>query len=266
VGFAIGLTLGGIVASRSFFWLFVGDGATTLAFAGLIWMGVPETRPAFVPRAAHEPRAHVLSEFFAPYRDPTFLAFLGLSFCFALIFMQNATTFAVDMVAHGVSKAVYGRVLALNGILIVLVQPVLGPILTRHNSSRILAAGAALVGLGFGLNALATTVMGYVASVLTWTMGEMGVLPVANALVADIAPAALRGRYQGAYGFSFGLAVCAAPALGMGVLERFGSAALWLGCLALGLVIACGHLALRGRLTRTRRAGMESTDSVRVGA
>src|SRR5438034_2089632 len=50
VGFAIGLTLGGIVASRSFLWLFLGDGATTLLFALLIYVGVPETRPA---RRAH---------------------------------------------------------------------------------------------------------------------------------------------------------------------------------------------------------------------
>jgi MFS family permease len=258
VGFAIGLTLGGLIASRSFFWLFVGDGLTTLIFASLIWAGVPETRPPSARRTGARPGGNPLAEFFAPYRDLHFACFLGLSFCFALVFMQNATTFPVDMTAHGISKAAFGRALALNGVIIVLAQPFLGPFLARHNHSHSMAAGASLVGLGFGLNALARTVPLYTLGVIIWTVGEMGVLPVANTVVADLAPVELRGRYQGAYGLSFGLAVCAAPALGMYVLDRFGSVALWSGCLVLGLAITAGHVALSRTLSRTRRARMTS--------
>lgn len=246
VGFAIGLTLGGLIATRSFFWLFVGDGITTMLFAALIWVGVPETRPAPAPRA-DGPHASRPAGFWAPYRDRRFVLFLGLSFLFALVFMQNATTFPLDMTAHGVSRAVFGQVLALNGVIIVLVQPFLGEFLARRNRAHTLAAGSLLVGLGFGLNALASTVPLYVLGVVIWTIGEMGVLPVANALVADLAPTDLRGRYQGAYGLSFGLSVCAAPALGMFVLEKLGSVALWSGCLAIGLLVALGHLALGRR-------------------
>ncbi len=258
-GFAIGLTVGGLLASRSFLWLFLGDGATTLAFAAIVWAGVPETRPA--APAAHARSAHPVAEFLAPYRDRVFVAFLVLAFCVALVFMQNATTFAVDLAAHGVGKAAFGRVLALNGALIVLVQPFLGPALERRDRSRTLAAGAALVGLGFGLNAIARALPLYTAGVVVWTLGEMMVLPVANAVVADLAPRAVRGRYQGAYGLAFGLAVSAAPALGMGALERFGSVALWSGCLALGLLAGAGHLALRPALAAARRTRTQSPAS-----
>jgi MFS family permease len=261
VGFAIGLTLGGLLASRSFFWLFVGDGATTLVFATLIWMGVPETRPAPAPRGHGAPGAHPLAGFLAPFRERPFLLFLGLSFLFALVFMQNATTFPLDMIAHGMTKAIFGRVLALNGLIIVLVQPFLGPFLARRDRSRTLAVGAVLVGVGFGLNALARTVPWYVLGVATWTVGEMWVLPVANAVVADLAPPDIRGRYQGAYSLSFGLAVCAAPALGMFVLERLGSVALWSSCLGIGLGVAAGQLALAPALARMRRARMAASPS-----
>jgi MFS family permease len=256
VGFAIGLSIGGLLAARSYTWLFVGDGATTLVFAALIAVGVPETRPTPAPSAEGAPRPHALAGFLVPYRDVNFVLFLALSFLFALVFMQGAAAFALDLTAHGMSKAVFGRVLALNGVLIVIVQPFLGPVLARRNRSHTLATGAVLVGLGFGMNALAHTVPGYVAGVVVWTIGEMMVLPVANALVADLAPAEIRGRYQGAYGLSFGLAVCAAPALGMFVLERFGSVVLWSGCLAIGLAVAAGHMALAGALAATRRARM----------
>jgi MFS family permease len=170
--------------------------------------------------------------------------------------MQGASTFAVDLSAHGISNAWFGRVLALNGLLIMVLQPFLGPVLARHNRSRTLAAGAVLVGIGFGVNALARSLPWYALGVLVWTLGEIMALPMANALVADLAPADVRARYQGAFGLSFSLAVCAAPALGMAALERFGSAALWLGCLATGLLVAAGHLALRRALTATRRSRM----------
>ncbi len=252
LGFSFGLTLGGLLARVSFRWLFVGDGATTLLFALVVWLGVPETRPVRAPIAPGERRASAWSEFFAPYRNAPFLLFLGLSFLFALVFMQNSSTFPLDMAAHGIGAATYGVILALNGVLIVFVQPFLAPILSRRNRSHTIAFFSVLVGLGFGLNALVRTAPLYALGVIVWTVGEIGVLPVANALVADLAPPETRGRYQGAYGLSFGLAVCTAPALGTLVLQRLGAGALWGGCLALALVVATGHMALARRLTHLR--------------
>ena len=134
----------------------------------------------------------------------------------------------------------------------VILTPMLGPFLTRFSRSKTLACGAVLVGLGFGLNAIARTAPLYVLGVIIWTIGEIGVLPVANSVVADLAPPEVRGRYQGAYGLSFGLAVCAAPAFGTWVLQHWGSVALWSGCLAIGLLIAVGHMLLAPALMRAR--------------
>jgi MFS family permease len=259
VGFAIGLTLGGLVAAKSFFWLFVGDGVTTMLFAVLIAIGVPETRPPQTTTTGAA-RPHALAGFLEPYRDGRFVFFLLLSFLIALVFMQNATTFAVDMTGHGVSRAVYGRVLALNGVIIVLVQPLLGPLLARLHRPHVLAVGAALIGLGFGLNALAHGVAVYTLSVVVWTLGEMGVLPIANVVVADLAPARARGRYQGAYGLAFGSAVCVAPVLGMLTLERLGSTALWTGCLGIGLLVSAGHLTLSRVLARAREPSVTAAE------
>jgi MFS family permease len=40
--------------------------------------------------------------------------------------------------------------------------------------------------------------------------------------IADIAPVALRGRYNGVVGMSFGAAAFVAPLAGTSVLERYG--------------------------------------------
>ncbi len=253
LGFAIGLTLGGVLATVSYLLLFVGDGLTSLTFALLVWRGVPETRPAHVAHAAASGGGG-WQAFFAPYRDRTFAAFLGLNFLVALVFMQHFTAFPIDMAAHGISRAMFGAVLGLNGLLIVLVQPFLGPVLTRHDRPRSIALGAVLVGLGFGLNALARTAPAYALSVCVWTLGEICVLPVSSALVADLAPPAIRGRFQGAYGLSFGLATCLGPTTGAWALQHLGSATLWAGCLAVGVCAAAGHLALAPTLRRVRAA------------
>jgi MFS family permease len=256
LGFAIGLAVGGVLAGRSFLWLFVGDGVTTLLFALLIWHGVPETRPVRAPRAHGHPAASGWADFLAPYRDLPFVGFLALHFLFWLIFQQSGTTFPLDMTAHGVSKSMFGLILGLNGLLIVLIQPLLGPFLARRDRSKTLAVGAVLVGVGFGLNAVAGVVPLYALGVVIWTVGEIWVLPVSNTMVADLAPRDLRGRYQGAYGLAFALAMCAAAPLGTLILERLGSVTLWSGCLALGLTIAAGQLVLAPSLRRTRAARM----------
>jgi len=257
LGFAVALSLGGLLASVSYLLLFLADGTTTLVFAFFVWRWVPETRPGHgAPRPARAAgeRGSLLVELLAPYRDRVFVAFAGLTFVLALVFMQHQLALAVDMTAHGVSKAQFGSILAVNGILIVLVQPIVARAIGGRDKSRAIAAGSVLVALGFGLYAVVHTPALYALGVVIWTFGEMGTLPVGTALVADLSPPELRGRYQGAHGLAFGLASFVAPALGALVLQRLGSAAVWTGCLLAGLAVAAGQLALAGALRRAALA------------
>ncbi len=51
-------------------------------------------------------------------------------------------------------------------------------------------------------------------TVVIWTIGEIAGSPVAQAYVADLAPLHLRGRYQGAWGLTFALALVFGPLVG----------------------------------------------------
>jgi MFS family permease len=252
MGYSVGVTLGGALASASFFLLFVGDGVTSLLFALLVSRAVPETRPAPAPHDAHKRRPGLVRGFFAPYFDGPFGLFVLLSILILMVFMQHVAALPIDMSARGVSRAWLGAVLGINGVVIVVLQPLLASRLQRWNRSRVLAAGTALVGLGFGFGAVAHGPGLFGLGVLVWTLGEICVLPIANAVVGDVAPSDMRGRYQGAYGLSFGLAGFTAPLVGTFVMQRFGAATLWCGCLALGLLVSTGHLLLAPRLTRMR--------------
>ena len=77
------------------------------------------------------------------------------------------------------------------------------------------------------------------------------VTPSNAATVAALSPAALRGRYQGLNSLSWSAGTALAPIAGGFSQEHLGDAALWLGCFAVCVLVAVGHL-LAGR-SRNRR-------------
>jgi MFS family permease len=79
-------------------------------------------------------------------------------------------------------------------------------------------------------------------------------MPVAAAVISELAPPALRGRYSGALGLAFGVSGFAATALGPALLQRSGPSALWFTCLALGISVAAGEL-LFGKMLKARTQG-----------
>lgn len=61
-----------------------------------------------------------------------------------------------------------------------------------------LALAVVLMGMGFGLTAIAGTAWFYGVTVLIWPVGEMLNSPSDSTLIAELSCAELRGRYQGA--------------------------------------------------------------------
>lgn len=260
LGFAFATVLGGVMAHRNFAALFVADGATTLAFALLVYLRVPETR-APVRDVSRTAKA-ALHDLIAPLLDPVMVAFMSLSFATGMIFLQCNVTLPIDMRVHGLSTDAFGALLALNGVLIVLLSPLSIAFVPRLPRGRALAASALLVGVGFGANALAGSVPLYALAIATWTFGEILQAAVMPAVVADLAPANRRGIYQGFFVMSWGGASFAAPLAGSFVYERSGATTLWLGCLAVGAICALGHLALAR--SRGHVAAVEPHDVVAV--
>jgi MFS family permease len=76
-----------------------------------------------------------------------------------------------------------------------------------------------------------------------FTMGEMVLMPMSSAYLANLAPAHMRGRYMGVSGLTWGLALIIGPAAGM-KLFTVEPAAYWLACAALG-VFAAAIISLR---------------------
>jgi MFS family permease len=250
LAFAVAPVIAGLLWKLGPGLLFVGDAATSLCCVGLLLAFVPETRPS-----ASSSRATGAS-LSVPFRDSPFVVFVLLTFVGAMVFQQFLVALPLDMTHKGLAPETYGALIAVNGVFIVVVQPLLGPRLQRFDPRRVIVAGTLIVGLGFGMTALAHRPAAFAASIATWTLGEILWLPLIPAVVAAFSPPNLRGGYQGASQLAWGASALLAPVVGTLVMARFGGAVLWAGCLLVMAATAAGHLAaLRPALWPTRLTG-----------
>jgi len=277
LGFSVAMVLGGALARSGFMWLFWADAGTCAVVGVISWRWLPRDRPAGVPRAA--PRAggpqagaarmpagrggrgrgllgrlagRLTSRRRGLLGDPLMIAYLALSLCYCFVYLQAYTTLPLAMHLQGLSPQEYGLAMAVNGIVIVALQPLVSGWLGRHDHCAVLAVGFVIVGLGFGLTALAGSVEAYAATVVVWTLGEIVTAGLGAAIVADLAPASMRGRYSGAYGAVWSAAYLLGP-LGGTRLLALGAGVLWLCCGLLAAAAAAGLLVLRPAIRRRSR-------------
>lgn len=256
LGFAFSATMAGLLAAVDFRLLFAVNAATTAIGATIIAVAVREPpRLATPERTGHAPGGPGLRTVFA---DRVFIAFVAVNVLTAMIFMQHISTLPMAMSHDGLPPSTFGTVIALNGVLIVAGQLFVPRLLRGRRHATTLAVAALVVGIGFGLTAFADAAWFYAITVLVWTVGEMLQSPSNSATNAELSPAHLRGRYQGVFSLSWSAASFLAPIVGSAVLQYAGTSALWLGCLALGVVIAGIHV-LAGPSRERRAAELRAT-------
>jgi len=255
VGFAVAAILAGVAAEADYHLIFIVDAATTLLAFVFLLFTIPETRllaaaETRVPAGSVGAPAGGLREVFA---DRTFVLYAALNILVAFVFLQHLTTLPIAMAADDISARTYGSVIGLNGVLIVVGQLFIPKLVRGLNRSHMLAAAAVIMGIGFGLTAYADTPVFYAVTVLVWTIGEMINAPANSTLLAELSPAALRGRYQGVFSLSWSIAGFGAPIVGGYIQENAGNSSLWLACAGIGVIVAVAQvLAGPAREQRTR--------------
>jgi len=244
-GIAFSFAVGGMLAARGFRLLFLVDAATTMLFAGVAWLKIPETRSLLRTDPQDGPRrgwGSVLA-------DRHLRALLLLNVALLLSLFQFMVAVPVAMSRQGLTTTDFGLAMAVNGLLIVLLQPLSGR-LTRHfDPAHVLALAALLVGAGYGSYAFCATARDFAVATAVWSLGEILTMPVVSSLVAEMSSPDLRGRYQGLLMLSFGVGLALAPALGGMALERLGPLPFWASAACLCLLVGVGHAAA-GRARR----------------
>ncbi|MGI5246996.1 MDR family MFS transporter [Dactylosporangium sp. CA-139066] len=238
LGMAVASVLAGALAEVSFTLLFTVDAAGTLVTALLILWKVHETRPARRPSAQPAGGLHTA------LTDRAYMLFVGLSLLLAVLSTQTSTILPLAITGDGLRPSVYGSVVAYAALLIVIGQLFVPRLIDRWRKGTALAVANLFLGLGFAAVSLADGVAGYLAAATIWTIGSMIAAPPNAAVIAELSPEALRGRYQSVFYLTFPAAGFIAPAAGGVSLQYLGDWH-WIVCGGLGLVAAAGHLLIQ---------------------
>ncbi|ANJ08211.1 MDR family MFS transporter [Streptomyces parvulus] len=243
LGFAVSSMAAGFIAEVSYLAGFLIEAGMTLVCAVLVFVKLPESRPE-APAGPDVLGKEPAVSLGTVLRDGRFMSVVGLSFLVAVIFQQGYLGLPVAMGEAGFTPADFGMAIAVNGILIVVLQIPVTRFIEHRDPRPLLVASSLLAGYGFGLTAFAGSVGVFALTVCVWTLAEMVNAPTQTGLVVRFSPVHGRGRYQGMYTMSWAVAALVAPLMSGFVIDHWGAEWLWGICAVVGMVAAAGYWAL----------------------
>lgn len=259
----------GTLRPNAYLPLFVGDAVTSLIFAWIIARRLRETKPQVaaepVPvdpigdQAVSKPQpSNGGSGYGRVFGDSAFMIFVALYAVMGLVYAQMNTTFGVYIHrTFNIPQEHYTLMLASNALMVVMFQFQIARWVDEHDRSRMLALGAALYAVGFGLIGFVATGVLFEAAVIILTIGEMVMVPASQTIAADLAPTDMRGRYQAVYGLVGSLGFGIGPVIAGSLFDVGLGRWIWIGALILGLIVAMGFRSFGPRL-RAREALIEA--------
>ncbi len=229
LSYVIGPIIGGFLASRSYLSLFIMDALLSLVVAAIVLFALPETAPVKTAAEEGESVTQTFKGYSELLKDGVFVVFaLGFTML-TFVYMQLNSTLPVFLRdVHSVSTRTYGIMLSVNAAMVVLFQFAITRKTSRYPPMLVMVAGTLLYALGFGLFGFVSAIAGFFLAVVIVTIGEMLVAPVAQAIVADLAPEDMRGRYMAGFNLSHMIAIMSGPLLAGYIIDNLDPRNLWL--------------------------------------
>ncbi|ALL06605.1 MFS transporter [Pedobacter sp. PACM 27299] len=240
IGWAFGVSMGGLIASYNYRLLFYVDGAVGI-FAGLsiLWF-LPKIR-GYRKAIKEKVKGIVVRK---PWEDVLFIKFLLLStifiICFFLMFRVVPVFFKESW---KIDEFMIGLILGLNGVIIALFEMVMiHKIEGKKSSIFFITLGVLLIAGSFLvlMSPIGSPLVLGVLCIVLFTFGEMFALPFVNTFVMSRANEFNRGQYAAGYMLVWSVAQVVGPSAGFYIAEHHGYNTLWfiLTC----LLLACAYL------------------------
>ncbi len=252
---AAGLALGWGITFRQLF-LAAAAGCALMVVLMLVW--IRESRPA----SALEPHRHTDAKGRSGYRlvlhDKAFIVFALVAVLPLLCYGNFGSIFSVYITSYlGVPYGQWGALLALNALVVALVQYPLVRATRFRNRMVLLAISSALIAVGIGGSAFAFGLASLVVLIVVMSVGETLLAPVSSAEVSDMAPEAIRGRYMGVWTIFWNGGAALGPAFGGWAMDAFGGREAFAVLLVIGMAGA-GLFLLLARGWRRRAEAREA--------
>jgi len=243
LGWAVGTSLGGFIAAYNYNLLFWVDGFTNIGAALLMFLFF---RPSLKVQG-HEEKKEESAAVTSAYKDRIYLWFIFLVILFAFCFFQMFTTvpkyFRDDL--H-LNERYIGMIMALNGLVIVLLEMVLVFKLEgrRHNLYYIrigvLVCAMAFLSLLIPGDAKLVTLF----MMLLITVGEIVSMPFMNSFWTMRSKHGNRGQYAALYTIAWAVAQTLGPVICSRVADHFGFAVLFIVMTLICVLSAFGFYRL----------------------
>ena len=222
----IGPTIGGFIASRSYFTLFVMDALISCVVAVIFFLYITETRPETTKESDS------ILKTFAGYsvvlRDYAYVGFLVALMLMGLVYQQLYNSLSVYLRDnHGIDPQGYGFLLTASAITVILFQFQTTRLIKKYPAFLMMALGVFFYMIGFGMFGFVTVFWLFAAAVVIITIGEMVIMPTSSALATNFAPEDMRGRYMAVFGLSWALPATIGPSAAGLILDNYNPNLLW---------------------------------------
>jgi MFS family permease len=240
IGWAVGVSMGGIIASYDYRLLFYVDGIVSiLAGLGILF---------FLPRikgyrkAVQEKIKGITVR--KPWEDWVFIKFLLMSTLFVICFFLMFRVVPVFLKqVWKIDEFMIGLILGLNGIIIAIFEMVMiHKIENKRSPIFFIIVGVFFIASSFLVLLLPFPVPILLGSLsmIFFTVGEMFALPFINTFVMSRANEFNRGQYAAGYMLCWSIAQVVGPTTGFFIAERYGYNLLWM--LLTCLLLFCAYM------------------------
>ncbi|MBA8777943.1 MFS transporter [Staphylococcus schleiferi subsp. coagulans] len=245
IGVALGAALGGIVAELSFNYIFMANLAMYVVFFFIALFNFNMDYHATVKQ--HD----TIEEIAHLQNKKHFNALLLLCVMFAccwITYVQWQTTIASFTQSIGISMSQYSLLWTINGVLILIGQPLITPIVQffKGQLKKQLYFGLFVFILSFLVTSFAKSFSIFVVGIVIMTFAEMFVWPAVPTIANALAPKGRQGVYQGIVNSASTVGKAFGPLIGGILVDLFNMQVMFLSMIGL-LVIAMIFLSIYDR-------------------
>lgn len=245
---AIGPAIGGLLASRSYLYLFIIDAIVSTITAIIVFVLIPETKPQTSDEKASESFGKILAGYAAVFKDKLYIVYILISMLLTITYMQMNNSLPVFLRdIHNITPQGYGYLLSLNAAMVVIFQFWVTRRLKNKPPMMMMALGTLLVGIGLSIYGFTSLYAIFVIAMIILTIGEMIWAPVGQALVARFAPEDMRGRYMALFGFAWIIPSAIGPMAAGFIMDNYNPNWVWYACGIISATAALGFTTMHLR-------------------
>ncbi|CAM4103335.1 MFS transporter [Staphylococcus schweitzeri] len=231
IGVAVGAAMGGFVAEFSFNYIFLANLIMYIVFA---LVAITQFNIEIKAKVKYPTHLDITGK----KNKARFISLVLICAMFAICwvaYIQWESTIASFTQSINISMAQYSVLWTINGIMILVAQPLIKPILylLKGDLKKQMFVGIVIFMLSFFVTSFAENFTIFVVGMIILTFGEMFVWPAVPTIANQLAPEGKQGQYQGFVNSAATVGKAFGPFLGGVLVDAFNMRMMFIGMMVL---------------------------------